>query len=762
MHKSDSDFEISTLLVDECKKDGSRLITGGHILSGNSLIEFLAKDSENADQIDMIVSFVRDSGAKLLIKNIKGNPKIRLITGTYMGVTEFHALENLKNQLDIEIKVILDVNEKLHAKSYIFRYSNGCSILYVGSSNISSPALQSGLEWNVRLLPPMNYELAKSARSEFEKLWESDISLSFEKKNYDEIRSSLNKNKAIVSNYVTDSKQRYDACQNEILLKISNERLSNKNNRNLIVAATGLGKTVLAAKDYKRYLESNPDSNFLFVVHRQEIIDKSYETFTKIISDKKFEIYNKKKTKFEGRNVRVFIVTNSLNNDDLYKTIDSKFFDYIVMDETHHAASKMNEKLLKYFEPDILLGLTATPDRMDGQDIKKYYGKRITAEFSLRRAVNEGILAPFRYVAYDDNIDLENYNPSTKSDKEFISYLKTNNNFEKRLELIKQIVDKVESATPDEPIKCIGFCSTIEFAKMMAKSFTDLGKKAVAVSGESSKEERRKIPQQLSKGEINYVFVADLYNEGVDIPSINTVLFLRPTKSLTIFIQQLGRGLRKSQHKTQLTAIDLVGNYSRNYDMYLKKIKAMTDPGESDPSDQEGPKGHKKKIRTIKTQIKEERFNLPDGCEIILNGKSQELILESLERSYSRINIKTQYHQWCEEFGKENITLEFLKEEFDSYSRYYALGKTPFYKLSGKHDDYYYNDWKILLRISLIDSLEFADAIISLIDGKYEKTEKMTLFANMLYYTIYTTEDKDRPRIDIWDFIESISNKTYL
>ncbi|RRN76176.1 DEAD/DEAH box helicase, partial [Pseudoxanthomonas sp. SGD-10] len=342
----------------------------------------------------------------------------------------------------------------------------------------------------------------------------------------------------------------------EILEKLQVERNIHGRFKNLVVAATGTGKTVISAFDFKAFRQLHPQATFLFIAHRKEILTQARHTFRNILRDGNFaELW------VDGNEIKdkkhLFASVQTLNNNLEALQVSPSYYDYIIVDEGHHAAANTYQKFLSYFKPQILLGLTATPERMDGESILPYFDHHIAAEIRLPEALNHKLLTPFQYFAISDNTDLSNVRwEKGRYVSSDLTKLYTANDIR-----VRDIIHNFQQYTKDlNDVIAIGFCVSKEHALFMSNKFIEAGLKANALTSDTASETRKQVLTQLRTKEINYLFVVDILNEGVDIPEIDTLLFLRPTESLTIFLQQLGRGLRLCDGKDALTVLDFVGN----------------------------------------------------------------------------------------------------------------------------------------------------------------------------------------------------------
>lgn len=489
---------------------------------------------------------------------------------------------------------------------------------YIGSSNISRSALTSGLEWNLKVTTKEIGHIIDKFQKTFETYWQDkEFELFNKSRDSEKLRIALKKEKSYERN---NSSAYFDLkpfpFQEELLEKLATERVVHKRYKNLIVAATGTGKTVISAFDFKNFRKKFPTAKLLFVAHRKEILQQAQATFQGVLKDNNYgELWvdGIEPEKYDC----VFASVQTLNNRIGSLQLSDTFYDFIVVDEVHHIAASSYRSILKHFNPKILLGLTATPERMDNEDILKDFCNVIAAEIRLPEALNRKLLCPFQYFGVTDSIDLSNvtwqngrYLPSeltkiyTESDRRTGEIITNLNKYLTNINDVRELC----------------FCITQEHAQYMAEKFTLSGFKADYLVS-SRNELRDEIRKRFSRKQINYLFVVDIFNEGIDIPEIDTVLFLRPTESLTVFLQQLGRGLRLAEDKECLTVLDFVGNSRPEYD-YEGKFRALV--GKTNIS--------------IQKELEDDFPHLPLGCTINLEKKAKQFILQNIHNATS-LNI---------------------------------------------------------------------------------------------------------------------------
>jgi superfamily II DNA or RNA helicase len=599
------------------------LLTNAH--GEPSLAAELRAELDSADSVDLLCAFVMWHGLRLLEKELttlrQAGVPLRVITTTYIGGTERKALDRLVNEFGADVKIQYDAaRTRLHAKAWIFHRNTGYDTAYVGSSNLTTSAMLEGVEWNVRLSNAATPSLMQKFRATFDSYWNSSEFEAYDpERDRDRLDDALAEAKGgrrgdRVTISLSGLEVRPYPYQQEMLDMIEAERVIHDRHRNLVVAATGTGKTVIAAFDYRRLSEQlGGKPRLLFVAHRKEILEQSIRTYREVLSDASFgELYvgGARPERWQ----HVFASVQSLHSYGV-TNIPADAFDVVVIDEFHHAEARTYRRILDHLHPRELLGLTATPERADGTDVRSFFDGRTAAELRLWDALGADLLCPFHYFALADGTDLKAITwKRGRYDEGELDNLFTGNDARARI-VLTNLRDKVSDVGS---MRALGFCVSIAHADYMTRVFNEAGIPAKTVTGATPQHERENALRQLRDAEVNALFTVDVFNEGLDVPDVDTLLMLRPTESATIFMQQLGRGLRRTRDKAVLTVLDFVGLHRAEF-QFANRYRALTGTGG----------------KHLVNQVEKGFPFLPSGCQIIMDKQAQASILENLRNQIS-------------------------------------------------------------------------------------------------------------------------------
>ena len=693
----------------------------------------LAAEISSADRIDILLSFVRWSGLRVLKQQLlearERGADIRVLTTTYMGATERGAVDRLIREFNAEVRISYDVQTtRLHAKAWLFHRNTDLNTAYIGSSNLSRAAMVDGLEWNIRVSRKRDPHILDKFQATFEGYWNSGQFHSYDPdRDGDDLETALRSAGAnsgsSPSSIINISGIEVSARphQRTILEALDSERELHEHHRNLVVAATGTGKTVVAALDFKELKRRLGNPSLLFVAHRKEILNQSQRMFREVLADGAFgELYvdGEKPSRWQ----HVFASIQGMNSLGV-RDLDPHQFDVIIVDEFHHAEASSYQRLLDHFRPKELLGLTATPERADGVNVSKFFDGRVAAELRLWDALDQDLLVPFHYFGVSDDIDLRQIQWTRGAyDVQGLEHLYTGNDA-RSAKIINELRDKVLDVSS---MRALGFCVSIAHAQYMARIFNEAGIPSAAVSAKSTSAERDEALLKLRSRAINCVFAVDLFNEGLDIPQVDTVLFLRPTQSATIFLQQLGRGLRRADDKSVLTVLDFVGHQRMEFRFDLK-FRSLTGTSRT----------------MLVSQIEQGFPYLPSGCRITLDRVAQQIILNNI-----RGQVSTTQKQLVADVRSHGETKlkDFLRESgrdlADIYKRQSWTGLS---RLAGFDTFSPGPNEEIILKrmrtFAHVDDPERAASYSKLIEVSCPSYEKLTsrdqAYARMLVFTVW-------------------------
>lgn len=720
-----------------------------------SLLQEIRRELASSDQVDILVSFITVSGVRKLqdvLQQItakgaqqdgQAQPKtrLRILTTTYTGATEARALDELARLPGCEVRVSLDGRRtRLHAKAWLFQRKTGFGSAYVGSANLSGAALTGGLEWTVKLTQRAQEALFARAVAHFETLWADSEFQRYDPDNVEHrqaLAAALGRESfggepsATISFFDLQPK----TYQLEMLEQLTTERAHGRT-RNLLVAATGTGKTVVAAFDYRNTCRiEGGRPRLLFVAHREEILRQALRTYREVLRDPEFGDLLTGSHQPE-RWDHLFATIDSVTSRDLVATVGADHWNTVVVDECHRLAADRFDAFAKAVRPSVLLGLTATPERSDGQPIAPYFDSRPdgspAVELRLWHALDLQLLAPFEYYACDDATDFSEVPWDRPGEREAVDNLVTGNDVRAKL-----VINEWRRLASDaQQSRAIVFCVSVAHAEFMTDWLNRAGLPAACVVGTTASEERRRAPQRLLSGELCALVTVDLYNEGIDLPMVDTLLLLRPTQSPVLFQQQIGRGLRLAPGKESCLVLDFVGQHRAEFrfDRLLSSLTGLS-------------------RRELVDGVENGFGSLPPGCHIHLQRQTREQVLQGLRsltsQNWRRLKIELQTYASLR--GRTSVQLaDFLHDQAleleDIYRTGTGQGRSGWTSLKrdaglivaepGPEEDYFSRRFGDLLHVDDPRRLDVMTAVGSGQGGSSALHSEEALGVQMLAYQI--------------------------
>jgi len=625
-------------MIQSDKSYRPELLTNDH-KQGKKVLSTILQELETCEEFWFSVAFVTTSGIATLMNTLieleKKNIKGKILASQYLNFTQPEALKRLKQFKNIELRIATE--GAFHSKGYLFK-NKGVYDLIIGSSNLTQTALCSNKEWNLKISATEESELIDQVEKEFHKEFEAaqivtdkyllEYGILWKEKIQFE-RTIKQKRKAIDKVVITPNLMQREALEN-----INHLRAEGKG-KALLVSATGTGKTFLSAFDVQQF----KPKKFLFIVHRRTIAEESMKTFQGLLSDDiKMGIYSGAQRELNAD--YIFCTVQTISKQEHLDKFKRNHFDYIVIDETHRAGAESYKRIMEHFTPKFMLGMTATPERTDGADIFKLFDYNIAYEIRLHRALSENMLCPFHYYGVTDlTIDGEEVDDQTDFNKLFAA------------ERADRVIENAELyGCDDGEVRGLVFCSRNEIALELSKQFNEKGYNTIALTGDNSEDERRSAIESLEseekKDKLDYIFTVDIFNEGIDIPRVNQIIMLRPTQSAIIFVQQLGRGLRKNGAKDYLTVIDFIGNYNNNY---LVPIALY------------GDKTYNKD--TLRKLMTSGSSHIPGSSTINFDEITKERIFDAIDKANMSklVALKSDYNNLKNKLGRIPMMLDFLE-----------------------------------------------------------------------------------------------------
>lgn len=715
-----------------------------------SLLQEIRKELGAADQVDILVSFITVSGVRKLqdvLQQITARSgsgevatRLRILTTTYTGATEARALDELAKLPGCEVRVSLDGRRtRLHAKAWLFHRRSGFGSAYVGSANLSGAALTGGLEWTVKLTQRAQEALFERAAAHFETLWADN---EFERYDPDDplhrralsealSRESFGGDAALPASFFDLQPKTY---QQDMLEQLAAERIHGRR-RNLLVAATGTGKTVVAAFDYRRICAiEGGRPRLLFVAHREEILRQALRTYREVLRDPDFGELLAGGVEPE-RHDHLFATIDSVTSRELVTRFGPDHWHTVVVDECHRLAADRFHTFATQVKPQIMLGLTATPERSDGQPITPYFDARPdgapAVELRLWHALDLQLLAPFEYYACDDTTDFSAVPWDMPGERDAIDHLVTGNDVRARL-----VVNEWRRlAANARRSRALVFCVSVAHAEYMTDRLNRAGLPSACVVGDTPSDERRRAPRRLASGELCALVTVDLYNEGVDLPTVDTLLLLRPTQSPVLFQQQIGRGLRLAPGKESCLILDFVGQHRADFrfDRLLSSLTGLS-------------------RRELLAGAEQGFGSLPPGCHIHLQRQTRDQVLHGL-RSLTAQNwrrMRTELQAYVALRGRTSVSLAgFLHDqalELEDVYRATGSSRSGWTNLKrdagllvserGPEEEYFSRRFADLLHVDDSRRLDVMEAIGRGANGALEIVGEESLTAQMLAYQI--------------------------
>lgn len=658
---------------------------------GRKVISSLEDELLKCDKFDISVAFITDGGIEPLLQTLKilemRGIEGRILTTDYLEFSDPKALRKLASFKNIELKMFMseEAGEGFHTKGYMFK-NNDIYKIIIGSSNMTQKALSVNREWNTKIVSTEQGEYAKEILNEFERLWNSKYSLNYEQfiETYELNYKLIKEQRKIASAKKISSLEEYklqpNAMQSSFINNL-NKILEKGEKRALLISATGTGKTYASAFA----LRENKPGRALFLVHREQIAKQAIESYKKIFGETKtFGLLSGNSKEFEAD--FLFSTMQMMSKEDIFKKFKEDEFDIIVIDEAHRIGASSYQKIIQYFKPKLLLGMTASPERTDGYDVYKEFNYNIACEIRLKQALEENFLCPFHYFGItdiefdgetiDENTELSDFSKLTCDER--VNYI------------IKQIEFYGHSGTTTNGLV---FCSSKREALALSDKFNDRGYFTVALTGEDSQEKREEAINRLTskniEEKIDYIFTVDIFNEGVDIPEINQVIMLRPTESPIVFVQQLGRGLRKAADKEYVVILDFIGNYKNNFMI---------------PIALSGDRSYNKD--NIRRYVLEGERIIPGSSTIHFDEISKKRIFEAIDNAdFTDIKlIKENYTNLKRKLGRIPSLLDFDKYgEMDVFKIFDNKSLGSYYKFLVKYE----KKFKIRLNMNEEKMIEF-------------------------------------------------------